>query len=243
MHKINQKNKMARSKKKKFSGVKASDNVLEAGKKLFENIKGNWNELFFQNDNDIVLELACGRGEYSVGLGEIYPNKNFIGIDIKGDRLWFGSSQAEEKGLKNVGFLRTKIHHLEDLFAENEVADIWIINPDPRPRKRDIRRRLTNPRFMGIYHRIMKPGGWIRLKTDSQPLFEYSLEEIKKLEVLELEKTFDLYESPLYAEHHNIKTRFESIFTKKGHKIHYLKAKLAEEQPSFVVPENSKEEI
>ncbi|MFY7787654.1 MAG: tRNA (guanosine(46)-N7)-methyltransferase TrmB, partial [Thermoflexibacteraceae bacterium] len=167
---------MARNKTFRFEQNKVADNVIEPNKPLFDQIKGKWNELFFKNNNPIVLELACGRGEYTIGLAKNFPDKNFIGIDIKGDRLWKGSQKAIEENLTNVAFLRIHIEELENYFAVGEANEIWIIHPDPRPKKRDARRRLTSPRFLSIYKNILQNLGTLRLKTDSTILYEYSLE-------------------------------------------------------------------
>lgn len=215
---------MARRKQFKFEQNQRADNVLELGKAIFENIKGKWHD-FFQNSNPIVLELACGRGEYSTGLAQIYPNKNFIGVDIKGDRIWTGSAIAQQKKLTNVAFLRTLIHDLCHFFEENEVAEIWVVHPDPRPKDKDERRRLTFPRFLEIYRKILQPDGIFRLKTDNTAFYNYSLEVLKNYKVKNLEYTDDLYNSVLYAEHHGIVTRFEEKFRGQGHRIKYLKCK------------------
>lgn len=216
---------MSRQKLKKFAEIRERDQIVEAGKPFYENCKGNWGKDFFKNDNPIVLELACGRGEYTTGLAEVYPDKNFIGIDLKGDRIWYGSNIAMEKGLDNVGFLRCQIQNLEQFFAENEVSEIWIVHPDPRPRKKDAKRRLTHPRFLEIYHRIIKAGGVVKFKTDSRPLFDYTVETLVKEKVKLQAVTFDLYESDYLHEHHSIVTRYERKFTAQGHKVHYLRFK------------------
>ncbi len=215
---------MTRRKRFKFAENQTAQNVLEPGKVRFDNIKGNWNE-FFGNHHPIVLELACGRGEYTTGLAQIYPEKNFVGIDIKGDRIWKGSTFAQQNNLQNVAFLRTLIHALENFFEENEVAEIWVIHPDPRPRDKDEKRRLTFPRFLEIYRKILQPEGIFRLKTDNTGLYQYSLEIFKTQKIKDLEHTDNLYQSPLYAEHHGIVTRFEQQFHQKGHDIKYLKCK------------------
>ena len=213
-----------RSKLKKFAANEEARNVIQPGKELFETISGQWREVMFQNDNDIVLELACGRGEYTVGLAEVDPQRNFIGVDIKGDRIHKGSQHAIENGLDNVAFLRTHILHLEKFFGDNEVNQIWIVFPDPRPKDKDERRRLTHPRFIDMYRRILAPGGEIRLKTDNTGFYEYTREVINAVEDLELiEETNDLYESPLLAEHHGITTKYEGIWTAKGERIKYVK--------------------
>lgn len=214
---------MSRQKLRKFAENEQRDNVIQEGKSFYENCKGQWNKSYFKNDNPIILELACGRGEYTTGLAEVYPDKNFIGIDMKGDRLWFGSNIALNHKLKNVAFLRCHIQNLEKYFAENEISEIWIIHPDPRPKKRDAKRRLTYPRFLELYKSLLKEDGLVRLKTDSRFLFEYSVETVVKEKLFIEGLTFDLYTSELMKEHHNISTRYERKFTEEGHNIHYLK--------------------
>jgi len=214
---------MARQKLKKFAENSIKANIIEPGKPLFKEIRGNWRKSVFENDNGIVLELACGRGEYTIGLASNFPNKNFIGIDIKGDRLWHGARFAEQNDLKNVAFLRCKIHDLADFFTDNEVDEIWIVHPDPRPRTKDARRRLTNQRFLDLYKKISKVGAWIRLKTDSSLLFEYTLKILKQNKIKDLKYTFDLDNSELNAEHYEIQTRYERKFKELGYTINYLK--------------------
>jgi tRNA (guanine-N7-)-methyltransferase len=218
---------MARGKLSRFEQNKEAKNVIEPHKPLFANLKGKWRDTYFQNTHPIVLELACGRGEYTTGLAEIYPDKNFIGVDVKGDRLWKGSQVAIEKGLHNVAFLRIRIEELHIHFAENEVDEIWIIQPDPRPKERDARRRLTSPRFLHEYQKIIKQDATMRLKTDNDILFDYSLallqSEVIKPIVKNLVFTHDLYQSPLAAEHHNIHTKYETEAITHGLKIKYLR--------------------
>lgn len=217
---------MGRAKLKRFAVVAENRNVIEPGKELFTSIRGNWHE-YFGNQNDIVLELGCGRGEYSTGLGAIYPNKNYVGIDLKGARLWKGSTVAVENNLTNVAFLRTQIQNIDSFFVENEVSEIWITFPDPRPKESDEKRRLTSPRFLKLYRSIMKKGGVLNFKTDNLPLFEYTLDEVlPNQEIADLEFTKDLYNSPLLAEHYNIQTTFEKRYLGNGEKINYLRCKL-----------------
>lgn len=202
--------------------------MLEEGKPLFETIKGKWNKEFFDHDLPLVVELGCGRGEYAVGLAERFSDKNFIGVDIKGDRIWKGSQRAQALGLTNVGFLRTQIQKLEEFFEEGEVSAIWITFPDPRPKDRDEKRRLTSPRFLDMYKSMLKKDGWVYFKTDSTPLFQYTLDLLKeKYTTVDMDYTFDLYQSNLWEEHYGIKTKYELIFTEKGETIKYMKFRFA----------------
>ncbi|NMM48402.1 tRNA (guanosine(46)-N7)-methyltransferase TrmB [Marinigracilibium pacificum] len=213
-----------RKKLKRFADNKDNKFVFEPEKPGYEEIKGNWNKEYFQNEFPITLELACGKGEYTTGLAKHYPERNFIGVDIKGDRIWYGSQEAEEEGLNNVGFLRTQIQLLEKFFVENEVRDIWITFPDPRPKKRDIKRRLTSPRFLDMYKKVMSKDGWVYFKTDNPGLFDYTLEVLEeRKDIKNLSFTRDLYHSEFMDEHHGIKTRFEKMFFDKGFTIKYLK--------------------
>ena len=208
----------------RFSVVAERANVLEPGKELFSRIRGHWNDLYFPNPNPITLELACGRGEYSVALAHRFPQRNYVGVDIKGDRIWKGSTLAVEQELVNIGFLRTNILTIENFFAPHEVDEIWLTFPDPRPRKRDIKRRLTSPRFLEMYKRILKPGGVFRLKTDNTGLFTYTLEELGlRNDLVDFVYTEDVYESPLREECFDIRTRYEEMFASKGEKIKYLR--------------------
>jgi tRNA (guanine-N7-)-methyltransferase len=213
---------MARQKLKRFDHNANAHNVLEEGKELFKNIKGNWHNSYFKNQNPIVLELACGRGEYTTGLAMHYSDKNFIGIDIKGARIWKGSTVAIENNLQNVAFLRTHIQNLDFFFAPNEVAEIWLIHPDPRPRDKDEKRRLTSPRFLNLYRSFLTPQGKIHLKTDSEPLFDFTLEVLKDYKIDNLLFTKDLYNSELNELHFGITTTYEKKFSDKGFKINYL---------------------
>lgn len=213
-----------KGKLRRFAIVRERENVIEPGKPLFETIRGRWNSEYFHNANPITLELACGRGEYAVALASQFPERNYIGIDIKGDRIWKGSTLAVEQNLKNIGFLRTNILNLESFFAPSEADEIWITFPDPRPRKRDIKRRLTSPRFLEIYKRVSRTGGTVRLKTDNTGLFAYSLETLQtRADITNLVSTDDLYQSTLRSECFDIKTRYEEMFTARGEKIKYLR--------------------
>lgn len=219
-----------KSKLKRFAVIAQRDNVLEPGKEIYHQIKGKWNTGYFKNDHPITAEFACGRGEYSIHLAKLFPERNYVGVDVKGDRLWKGSSIAVEQRIDNVAFLRTQILMIEAFFAEAELDEIWLTFPDPRHRKRDIKRRLTNSRFLDMYKKILKPEGVFRFKTDNTPLFDYTLEELQsRNDIKELEVTYDLYQSPLRAECFDIKTRFEEMFTAKGEIIKYLRFKFIHE--------------
>lgn len=217
---------MSRTKLKRFNELTDRYNVLEDNKPLYQNLKGNWNKEYFPKDQPITLELACGKAHYTTGLAAVFPDRNFIGIDVKGDRLWVGSTIALENNLTNTAFLRAQIEHLDQFFDQNEVSEIWITFPDPRPRKRDIKRRLTSPRFLELYKQVMKPEGIVNFKTDNTQLFEYTLELFEERKDIELiDHTFDLYKSPLNELHYGICTDFERKFQEKGEDIKYLRFK------------------
>ena len=214
---------MGRAKLKRFKEIEHRFNVLQEGHALYENIKGQWREKFFKNKQPIVLELACGKGHYTTGLAMRNPNKNFIGIDIKGDRLCIGSTCSIENELTNTAFLRAQIQQLTHFFATDEVDEIWITFPDPRPKDRDIKRRLTSPRYLNMYQDILKSHGEVRLKTDNEMLFNYTLALLnERQDTKVLRSTNDLYQSSLLNEHHTIQTEFEMKFLKKNIPIKYL---------------------
>lgn len=218
---------MSRKKQHRFEHNIVADNVIERGKELYTSIKGKWNEVFFKNSNPITVELACGKGEYTVGLSKQFPNVNFIGVDIKGDRIARGSKKAMDLNLSNVAFLRTGIQYLDEFFEPEEIDEIWLVHPDPQPRDKEEKRRLTNQKFLDIYKIYLKNEGIFHLKTDSEFLFDYSLEVIKSDPDFELlDYTDDLYNSDLKEGHFDIVTHYEKLFNEKGATIHYLKAKL-----------------
>jgi tRNA (guanine-N7-)-methyltransferase len=213
-----------KKKKERFKIIEERSNVIEPTKENYHDIKGLWREQHFKNQHPITLELACGRGEYTVGLAAIFPERNYIGVDMKGERIWKGSEWALERDLTNVAFLRTHILMIDNFFADEEVDEIWITFPDPRSRKRDIKRRLTNPRFLDMYKRLVKPGGYIRLKTDNTSLYEYTLEVLQeRKDIKDLQFTDNVYQSPLRPECFDIKTKFEEQFAGKGETIKYLR--------------------
>ena len=187
-------------------------------------MKGKWHSDVFKNTNPIVIELGCGQGEYTIGLSENNNTKNFIGVDIKGNRIWSGAKQAQEKNLTHVGFLRSRIDFIDRCFAENEVSEIWITFPDPQPQKTRERKRLTNPQFfLSRYKKILKPGGLVHLKTDSTSFYEYTMDVIKENKFNLLFSTNDLYKNcpPDREELTRIKTYYEKLFTSRGEDIKY----------------------
>jgi tRNA (guanine-N7-)-methyltransferase len=191
-------------------------------------LKGRWRNEIFKNDNPIVLELGCGKGEYSVGMANHFPNKNFIGVDIKGNRIWKGAKFAFENQMKNVYFIRTQIDFITSFFEKNEVDEIWITFPDPQPKDRLERKRLTSPLFINRYKTFLKSNGIIHLKTDHEGFFRYTLDEIERCNFKLLESTFNLYSETIEKldlktqEILSIKTFYEKLFSEKGHSIHYL---------------------
>ncbi|SNS14118.1 tRNA (guanine-N(7)-)-methyltransferase [Belliella buryatensis] len=217
---------MGRNKLQRFKENEVNRNVIQAGKPTFETIKGNWNKVQFENNQPFVVELACGRGEFTVGLAREYPEQNFIGVDIKGSRIWKGSTIAIQEGLENVAFLRTQIQQLSDFFSVEEISELWITFPDPFPRDGDEKRRLTSSKFLEMYKPLLKSSGVVHFKTDNTGLFDYTLELLQSRNDIEiLAHTHDFYQSDYKDDHHGIQTRYEKIFSDKGEKIKYLKFK------------------
>ncbi len=189
-------------------------------------IKGKWMSDIFKNNNPLVLELGCGKGEYSVGLARKYPNKNFLGIDVKGSRMWKGASDALNERMSNVAFLRTRIEFIEYCFAENEVDEIWITFPDPQIKKKRAKNRLTHPKFLQLYSNIMQDNGLIHLKTDSQFLHGYTLGIIQGYQHFLEDAEHDIYNAVLERENMDIKTHYEKLFLEKNMPISYLRFRL-----------------
>ncbi|AHB41082.1 tRNA (guanine-N(7)-)-methyltransferase [candidate division SR1 bacterium RAAC1_SR1_1] len=214
---------MPRRKLVRFQDNTKDSLVIQPGKSEFETVRKNWST-FFGNKNPLVLELACGKGEYTVGLAPHFPDRNFVGVDIKGNRLRYGAQEAKDLGLKNVGFIRGIIQNIHEFFDPHTIEEIWIIHPDPRPRNSDTRRRLTCPRFLMMYEKLLVPGGLLKLKTDDVDLFTYSVETLKNEGRTILDQTDDLYNDSLLADHFDIKTHYEQKFHQQGRTIHYLKA-------------------
>ena len=213
---------MGRVKLKRFALNKSNERIVEPDKPLYTSIKGRWHEILFQNNYPIVLELGCGKGEYTVNLAQVFQEKNFIGTDIKGSRIFVGAKQSHDLGLHNTAFLRTRIQNLADFFEPGEISEIWITFPDPRPKGKDERRRLTGPRFLGIYKNLLAQGGIVHLKTDDADLYHYSKQTAEQFGCHINHATEDLYASPLAALHYGIKTYYEKIFLAEGKPIHYL---------------------
>ncbi|KMQ59279.1 tRNA (guanine-N7)-methyltransferase [Chryseobacterium angstadtii] len=223
------KNKLAR-----FAENKILPNVIQPTREDALNgfpLKGKWREEFFKNDHPIVLELGCGKGEYSVGLAKTFPEKNFIGIDIKGARFWFGAKEAVENGMNNVAFLRSQIELVDHFFAENEVDEIWITFPDPQIKYKRTKHRLTHPDFLARYKKFLKPGGIIHLKTDSEFLHGYTLGYLQGAGHEIITAHHDIYGAPEYdpnTEHlRDIKTYYEELFSAKGKTITYIKFRIS----------------
>ena len=216
---------MTRRKRDQYLQNTTAENVIENGKPLYKTIKGQWHTHQFKNNNPIVLELACGKGEYTVGLAREYPGCNFIGVDIKGDRIAWGSQEALRDRLKNVAFLRADIQYLREFFGSNEVDEIWVTFPDPQPRDKQEKHRLTHPRFLEIYADLLLPGGLFHLKTDHASFFDFSLETLSAFGFTDLLYTHNLYASPMNDIHHGIKTKYEVMFFEKGFSINYLQCK------------------
>ena len=221
---------MSRNKLQKFAEMEALPNVFQYPYAVLQDgggcpLKGHWREEVFGNTHPIVLELGCGRGEYTVGLGERNPETNFIGIDVKGARMWAGARQANEKGMKNVAFLRTDIELLDHFFAPGEVNELWLTFPDPQMQK--ARKRLTGTRFMALYSRILPAdGGCIHLKTDSPFLFSYTREMLRVNDLQEEVCTADLYAdlaNPALEEARAIRTCYEQQWLGRGLTIKYLR--------------------
>ncbi|MCD4789563.1 MAG: tRNA (guanosine(46)-N7)-methyltransferase TrmB [Bacteroidales bacterium] len=189
-------------------------------------LKGKWNSNFFKNNNPIVLELGCGKGEYTVSLARKHPNKNFIGIDRKGARMWRGAKTTVDEDLRNIAFLRTQIELTGKCFGKNEVNEIWLTFPDPQPKKKKASKRLTSPPFLEIYHQFLIPGSIIHLKTDNAGLFIYTLKIIEEYKHELIFQTKDLYNSGYEGDVMEVQTYYEKKFLEEGQKINYLQFRL-----------------
>jgi len=228
------KNKLAKfAEMEGFSHVfQVSSHAVREG--LSFEMKGKWNELFFKNNNPIVLELGCGKGEYSLGLAQLYPDKNFVGVDIKGARLWSGAKESILKGLKNVAFVRTDIEMIHHFFGNNEVSEIWLTFPDPQMKK--VTKRLTSTNFMKLYQQFVKENGLIHLKTDSNFMFSYTCEMVKSNHYPIISSSDNLYSSELTDPILGIKTYYEQQWLTRGLSIKYIQFML-KNTDHFIEPE------
>jgi tRNA (guanine-N7-)-methyltransferase len=220
---------MGQKKLIRFEAIKAFPNVMEYP----ENMQGSWHH-YFKNNNPITLELACGKGEYTTGLAIMYSDRNFIGIDIKGNRIWRGAKTAIDEGLHNVAFLRTEIDKITDYFAADEVAEIWITFPDPQLRMSKAKKRLTHPKFLRLYQQLLQPNGTIHLKTDSPVLYQFT-KTVIDLYALECNVDFDdAYRQTTISKELSIQTHYEKLDIANSNKIHYLQFKLNKVLPTLL---------
>ena len=215
---------MGKDKLRKFAEIDVLPNVyqMEEGKVL----KGNWAATHFKNNHPIVLELACGKGEYALNLAKLFPEKNFIGIDLKGNRIWRGARTGVDEGIANLAFLRIQIEDIVDYFGENEVDEIWITFPDPQPQDSREKKRLTYPGFLRKYKSFLKPEGKLNLKTDNDGLYLYTADTVAQLGLNVYKKTEQLYKSEFYDEVLSIKTHYERIYLKHDKSINYIQFSL-----------------
>ncbi len=240
---------MGKGKLAKFADMETYENVFQYPYSVVEHVpfemQGHWHEQYFHNDNPIVLELGCGKGEYTVGLAKRYPHMNFIGVDIKGARMWTGATQAIKEGLKNVAFLRTNIEIIDRFFAPDEVQEIWLTFSDPQ--MKNPRKRLTSTYFMNRYRRFLIDKGIIHLKTDSNFLFTYTTYMVEKNKLPLVLSTRDLYsessensENSEYSEAASIQTYYEQMWIDRGLNIKYMKFHLPHEgeleEPDIEIP-------
>ena len=216
---------MGQKKLLRFNAIASFPNVLQYP----EGMAGNWKD-FFHNENPITLELACGKGEYSVNLGREHRDRNFIGVDLKGNRMYIGAKQALDESLPNVAFLRTQILRITDYFREGEIDTIWIIFPDPFLRESKAKKRLTHPRFLRLYQQILKPGGLIQLKTDSEELYKFTLEVIREQGCTLHENISDVYGQGKDTGALAIRTHYENMHLAEGRTIRLLSFSLPPEE-------------
>lgn len=221
---------MGKNKIRKFAENETFENLFQPS---FDDVwrkdhqlKGRWNQDFFKNNNPIVLELGCGKGEYTINLAKMFPEKNFIGVDIKGARLWKGAKEATEEKMNNVAFIRTRIEHIVSFFDRSEVSEIWVTFPDPQPRPARAKKRLTSSRFLTHYQQFVKDNAIIHLKTDSQMLHHYTKALVEQHGLKILLCSNDLYNSGIADAIISIRTYYESMFLEKGLPITYIRFEL-----------------
>ena len=221
---------LSRVKLQRFHDNAIRPDIIEPGKPRYEQLSGRWRTDFFPKPFPLTLEVGCGKGEYTVGLAQRHPHRNFLGLDIKGERIWCGSSRAAELGLANVGFVRMRAEALAAQFGPGELAEIWITFPDPRPRDRDRKRRLTSPRFLALYEQLLTPGGRLHLKTDNEDLFAFTLEILTARPGATVERfTRDLYAetAPEFLQAQAIQTNFEGKYRAVGVSIRYVQFRVS----------------
>ena len=220
---------MGQKKLERFAEIKTFHNVLEYPLHM----NGKWAE-FFKNSGPVTLELACGKGEYALGLARLYPDSNFIGVDLKGNRIWVGAKKAINEKLDNVAFIRSQIDKVNQYFAPGEVAEIWITFPDPQLRTSKAKKRLTHPAFLRLYQQFITKGGKIHLKTDSPDLYLFTKTVIEMYGIRLIEDNSDVYAQIGASEELNIKTYYESLDISKSNKVYYLQFEL----PAAILPGN-----
>ncbi len=208
---------MGQKKLIRFAEIETFSNVLQYPTLL----QGKWND-YFKNDHSITLELACGKGEYAVGLGRLFSERNFIGVDLKGNRIWVGAKTALKENLTNVAFVRSQIDKADAYFATDEVSEIWITFPDPQLRKSKHKKRLTHPRFLRLYQSFLKQGGLIHLKTDSPVLYQFTKKVIELYQIEVHTDYNDLYKQQNLSQELQIKTHYEGLDIAQSYRIHYL---------------------
>ncbi len=208
---------MGQKKLIRFEAIRQFSNVWEYP----QDMQGKWND-FFGTDGPITVELACGKGEYAVGLGRMYPLRNFMGIDIKGNRIWRGAKTALDEGLRNVAFIRSHIDKIADYFVPGEIEEIWITFPDPQLRGSRAKKRLTHPRFLRIYQPLLKEGGRVNLKTDSPDLYRFTLAVIHLFGLTILEQSDDIHGQSSIKPELQIKTHYEGLDIAQSNRIHYI---------------------
>jgi tRNA (guanine-N7-)-methyltransferase len=216
---------MGQKKLLRFEAIGNFANVLQYP----DGMPGKWND-FFKNENPITLELACGKGEYTVGLAALYPDRNFIGVDLKGNRIYAGALEGLKNNLHNAAFLRTHIDKIDGYFLSDEVSEIWITFPDPQLRTSRSKKRLTHPRYLRLYQNILKPGGFVHLKTDSPALYYFTklVADLYDINILDLSE--DIYARPENPAEMHIKTHYEKLDIAASNKIFYIKLSLPEKQ-------------
>ncbi|NND95527.1 MAG: tRNA (guanosine(46)-N7)-methyltransferase TrmB [Flavobacteriales bacterium] len=227
---------MGKDKLRKFAEVSEMDHVLEPSHDEMlhgsERLRGHWHREIFRNENPITLELACGKGEYTIALAERYKERNHIGVDIKGNRIWRGAKTSKETGMNNVAFLRTHIESIDSFFAKNEVDEIWITFPDPQKKSRREKKRLTHPLFLNRYRNILRPGGTVNLKTDSSTLYDYTMDVILEQSLKVHHQCIDIYNLGRIKfpddlnELMETKTHYEQMWLDEGKQIKFISFEL-----------------